>query len=191
MKVIFLILLSLKLIYSGEEKGHKSTFKIEIYRDKNNIVKIHTLNSDSLDFIMEADSDYRLLYLFKKNKGEEKLLVKWDGDGYTIRFLGITRKMRTAEPMVDRHILPYWLQEQICSGKIPDKIELLVPELGPVPVVFEEEKRQDTLKITMIVDGIAGKIFRRKFFFYYNKEGLLVRYTDSSGRSLVLQRIEN
>ena len=190
MKIIFLILLSLKLIYSGEERGHKSTFNIEIYKDKN-IVKIHTFNSDGLDFIMEADSDYHLLYLLKKDRGKERLVVKWNGDGYVIRFLGITRKMRTAEPMVDRHILPYWLQDQIRSGKIPHKIELLVPELGPVPVVFEEEKGQDTLKITMIIDGIAGKIFRKKFFFYYNKEGLLVRYADSSGRSLVLQRIEN
>jgi len=190
MKIAFLLLFSLKLIYSGEEKGHKSQFSVEIYRE-NDIIKIHTVNSDGLDFIMEADSSYHLLYLNKKDRGREKLQVKWNGGEYSIKFLGITRKVKSVRPMVDRHILPYWLQKQLRSGKIPHKIELLVPELGPIPVEFIEEVSQDTTKITMVIDGFMGRIFRRKFFFYFNKEGLLLRYADSSGRSLRFQRTED
>lgn len=190
MKIAFLFLFSLKLIYSGEENGHRSQFSVEIYR-VNDTIKIHTVNSDGLDFIMEADSNYHLIYLNKKDRGKEKLQVKWDGREYSIKFLGITRKIKSVRPMVDRHILPYWLQKRLCSGKIPDKIELLVPELGVIPVEFKEEANQDTTKITMVIDGFMGRIFRRKFFFYFNKEGILLRYADSSGGSLRLQKVEN
>ncbi|GEM_PF-5021008 len=174
----------------GVENNDTTYFHVDI-QNQDTVYFIHATNTKGLDTRAYTDTLWRLLKLSKIQPGKVKMKEEWREGFYFVEINGKEKKYKSREPLIDRHIVGYFLATQRdCCIK---KFRMLVPEKGIFPFkskcFIKDGKRLRTLEI----GGLYRAVYRKTFYFLFDEEKpLMYKYWDNDNRGLVLKdyRIE-
>lgn len=187
MLVLYLLLTfrTISMTFIGVENKDTTYFYVDIQNVDSGYL-IHARNTKGLDTRAYADTGWRLLTLTKVQPGRVKMKEEWRDGCYFIEINGKKKRYESKEPLIDRHIVGYFLATQKdCDTK---RFKMLVPEKGIFPFKSKCYKKRDKLLKTLEIGGLYRAIYRKTFYFLFDTaKPLMYQYWDNEKRGLLLK----
>ena len=188
MNILILSMVAFKTISMtlvGVENNDTTYFHVNI-ENQDTVYFIHATNTKGLDTRVYTDTLWRLLKLNKVQPGRVKMKEEWKNGCYFVEINGKEKKYKSKDPLIDRHIVGYFLATQKdCSVK---KFRMLVPEKGVFPFKSRCSMENGKKLRTLEIGGLYRVVYRKTFYFLFDpKKPLMYKYWDNENRGLVLK----
>ena len=188
MNVLVFIIVAFKSISMtlvGVENNDTTYFHVDI-QHLDTTYFIHATNTKGLDTYIYTDTLWRLLKLNKIQPGKVKMEEEWKGSYYYVKINNKEKTYKTDTPVLDRHIIGYYLATlKDCKKK---KFKMLVPEKGIFPFKSRCKMEKGKKLRTLEIGGLYRMVYRKTFYFLFDtNKPLMYRYWDNNKRGLVLK----